>query len=120
MITDYRTIVPPKETVKRQSEKEPEKQQRDSKRVSVRSPRKEKKTTSANYIEMLQSFLESKGGNISLVEWKVETRDYKSILYDILEESYQKSPYFAPIMEKELESVKKTLQFMVDKESHKW
>lgn len=66
MIADY--IVLPKETVKRQSEKESEKQQRESKRVSVRSATKEKKTTSAEYIEMLQSFLESKGGNTSLVE----------------------------------------------------
>ena len=50
----------------------------------------------------------------------LEERDYKSVLYDILEETYKSNPYYVPIMVKELEDVKKTLQFMVDKENSKW
>lgn len=54
------------------------------------------------------------------IGFSIDTRDYKSVLYEILEESYKNNPYYVPIMENELESVKKTLQFMVDKEGHIW
>ena len=49
----------------------------------------------------------------------VDQRDYKSVLYDMLEESYKSSPYVTSL-KKELENVKTTLQFMVEKEGHIW
>ena len=47
-------------------------------------------------------------------------RDYRSVLYSLLESAYRDNPYFAPIMERELSNVKKTLRFMVEKEGKKW
>ena len=49
-----------------------------------------------------------------------DDRDYRSVLYSALEDAYRQNPYFAPIMEQELSSVKRTLQFMVEKEGKKW
>ena len=50
----------------------------------------------------------------------VDGHDYRSILYSLLEKAYRDSPYFAVGMEKELDSIKKTLQFMVEKEGYTW
>lgn len=37
------------------------------------------------------------------------------MLFSLLEEAYTKNPYYVPIMDKELSTVKQTLQFMVEK-----
>ena len=58
----------------------------------------------------LQAFLSSIG----------DDRDYRSVLYSLLEKSYQENPYFVPIMKNELDSVRKTLHFMVEKEGKRW
>ena len=42
------------------------------------------------------------------------------MLFSLLEEAYTTNPYYVPIMEKELSTVKQTLQFMVEKEGKKW
>ena len=42
------------------------------------------------------------------------------MLFSLLEEAYTKNPYYVPIMDKELSTVKQTLQFMVEKEGKKW
>lgn len=52
--------------------------------------------------------------------YPVDDRDYRSVLYSLLEKSYQENPYFVPIMKNELDSVRKTLHFMVEKEGKRW
>ena len=58
--------------------------------------------------------------NAGMGTYPVDDRDYRSVLYSLLEKSYQENPYFVPIMKNELDSVRKTLHFMVEKEGKRW
>lgn len=71
-------------------------------------------------LERLKSLIQSEECLHSPIQSFVVDCDYRSLLYSLLEDAYTSNPYFVPIMGEELESVKKTLQFMVEKEGKVW
>ena len=68
----------------------------------------------------LQNYLSSIGGLPFVECTRLDKRDYRSVLFSLLEKTYKDNPYFVPIMSKELDNVMKTLKFMVEKEGKTW